>query len=299
MDIDPTFNIGPEFTGLGAIAEWKKVLQRDDITEEQRLFATWSLAGLYCTKLDHKKGGKPDFAKSKDTFKQVLQMRPGFYSEEIFNAASMYGTHPGSPSERADLLSESYLLLMGATTDQLKNSAVKINRLGYSIDKKFFSQIARLPDLPVDEKTKLLEKRCKEVRGTMENSIEDFLKYTTDIVAASTLIDRLEQVAPEEKVKNWINFVNRIAAQKSSEVYIDLKSHETLISRQSNQLESNQNSTATTQRQVASHIPTHDQELQGSKWSLWMTIGGSILIIASIILIPLALKRARLRKKSD
>jgi hypothetical protein len=203
MDQDLSYGVGQGRTQMGAVGAWEEVLKRKDISDEQRLFATWRMASLYAYNFDPERGEHHYPENSKKLFKEVLNLIPDVLSEETINAATQYASQRGAKIEMAERKAEAYRFLKTATEQMQTKSAGRINKYGYALDKRFFSGIARLPDPDVVEKTKWLNMRMHQGRDTIERSITAFLRNCNDEVAALRLLNRLEEFADAEDMEKW------------------------------------------------------------------------------------------------
>ena len=213
MDKDLSFGVGQGRTQMKAVHTWEEVLNRTDISDEQRLFAVWRVASLLAYNFDPERGERPNLEKSKKLFKESMTMIPGLLCEETVNSATQYSSHPGSPMERAERLAECYRFLKTATGKMCTESSGRINRYGYALDKKFFPGIAKLPPLTFEESTKKLERRLVDGQDTMEHSISDFFEYCTDEAAALRLLNLLEDFADPEDLAKWRNIRSRFESK--------------------------------------------------------------------------------------
>ena len=101
MNVDLSFGKGNRRTQMGAIHAWEELLKRNDISDVQRLYATWRIASLYGYNYNPERGEQtyPDISVKK--FGEVIHMIDGFYSLEKINAATHYSSFPGTHMERA------------------------------------------------------------------------------------------------------------------------------------------------------------------------------------------------------
>jgi hypothetical protein len=223
MDKDLSFGEG-ERTQLGAINAWEEILKRSDISEEQRLFTTWRIASLYAYNFDNRRGESPNFEKSVKMFKEALNMIPELICMESINSATQYASHIGTDLERVDSLVESYRFLKTSTPEMINKSAEHINKNGYALDKKFFSNIARLTDPPIEEKIKLLDFLVQKGIESLNRYISNFLKNCKDEIAAKRLLKLLEEFANTQDLENWRN----IQSQYESTLPVNKSAMETL-----------------------------------------------------------------------
>jgi len=209
MDKDLSRGVGEGRTQMGAVHAWEELIKRDDISEHQRRYALWRMASLLAYNFDPERGEAPNFDRSKKLFKKVMYLTPGLLCNETINSATQYATQPGTALEKAERLAESYRFLKTATQKMYSESSGKINRNGYALDKKFFSGIARLPAISLEETTKRLNRRMDDGQGVMKTRITGFLEYCTDEVASKRLLKLLEEFADPKDMEKWRNIKSK------------------------------------------------------------------------------------------
>jgi beta-lactamase regulating signal transducer with metallopeptidase domain len=204
MNRDPSFGESQKYAPQKlAIKAWENLLERKDLTDAMRIFATWRIASLCSYNMDGSLGEKPDSQRSEKLFKQVMNLVPGLFCCEIINSTTQYATHPGTDMERAKRLIESYRFIKSATPAMIAQSAARINKNGFVLNKKFFSNIMRLPDASIEEKTKLLNQLVDNGLKSLNNSISDILRYIRDETVGIYLLNSLNNIADQKAMQNW------------------------------------------------------------------------------------------------
>jgi hypothetical protein len=290
MDQDLSYGVGEGRTQMGAVRAWEEILKRNDISQQQRLFATWRIASLYAYNFDSERGEQPNFDKSKKLFKEALNLIPGLLSAETINAATQYASQPGTKIEKAERKAEAYRFLKTATQQMRNQSAERINKYGYALDKRFFSGIVRLPDPDVAEKTKWLNMRLGDGQETVERSITAFLQGCHDEVAALRLLSLLEEFADPEDLEKWRGIVSGLhpkwaTHEAALEALEDLKK-QTVASAKS----TDRNLGPTGSVEPLSTVPTHlPASQQGS--NLTQTILPASLIVLLIAVLAILFRK--------
>jgi hypothetical protein len=217
MNKDLSFGLGEGRTQMGAVRAWEELIKRDDISDQQRLFATWRMGCLLSGNFDPERGESPDFDRSEKLLKKAMNMIPGLLCNETINSATLYGTLPGTALEKANRLAESYRFLKTTTQKMYSESATYINKNGRAIDKKFFDGIARLPDPDIKSKKAWIEMRVDKGQKSIEGSITEFLGECNDELAAKRLLILIEDVSDEESLSTWKNIESKFKSKWATE----------------------------------------------------------------------------------
>lgn len=135
LQLDPTFTIGSSdnLRQQQAIAAWQAFLQRSDLTREQQVFAWWRIGSLAAYNFNPDQGESADVALAAQALAKVHEVAGTLISNETLNAATVYGTLPGKPAERAQRLATAYRWLFTRTEAMIDESVPLINHNGYGI----------------------------------------------------------------------------------------------------------------------------------------------------------------------
>ncbi len=194
---------GGPITQSGAISAWKRLLQRRDLSAEQRVFACWRLGSLYAYNFDAKRGEKPDMAQAAEWFQKARALQPGLVSRETINATTVWGTFPGTPAQQAERLAEAYRWLTSRDAEMFDSSAATINALGFAIDRKFYPQLGGAPEPTVEARINALNREVSEAREGLLQRITEQIEYSMDPVASATLVKLIAEIAPPGMVSEW------------------------------------------------------------------------------------------------
>src|SRR6266436_6518704 len=121
MDTDSTFTskTGIALTQDGAIAGWKRLLERDDLSNHQRAFAWRRLGALYSYNFDPARGEKAAYAESEQALRKARSLLSNLVTNESLNSATVYATLTGKPSDKARRLSEVFHWLAARTDEEV------------------------------------------------------------------------------------------------------------------------------------------------------------------------------------
>ncbi len=289
MNKDLSFGEGEGRTQKDAILAWEEILYRKDISDEQRLFATWRIGCMLCGNYDPKRREKPDFTRGEKMLKDAMYIIPNLYCKETINSATLYGSLPGTKLEKAVRLAESYKFIKTATSEKIIQSAKRVNRNGRIIDKRFFSHIARLSDPNLDEKTKRLRGIVEKGIESMDQSICSFLKYCTDDSAALLLLNQLQEYSSSKELEKWHNirreyYLSSSVNEAASATLEDIKNKSLVKDMISNQTENPINSYKAIKK-IAPQLPITEKILadqQDNSYILIFTVVTGLIFLGII-----------------
>lgn len=217
MDKDLSRGVGEGRTQMGAVRAWEELVKRKDISEQQRLYATWRMGCLFAGNFDPDRGEKPDFVKSEKLLQKAMNMVPGLLCRETLNSSTLYATHPGTELEKAERLAESYRFIETASQESRAKSVARINKNGFALDKKFFSLIARLDPATEEQKKQWLDKAMQNSQTLLEECVTGFFERCRDEVAAKRLLLLLEDFADPVKLEEWREIRSSASSEWASE----------------------------------------------------------------------------------
>jgi hypothetical protein len=211
MDADATYTGTQGFHPRDiAVAEWKELLKRTDLTKEQQGFAWWRIGSLYGCNFSRARGEGPDFKLSEEAFIKARELLPNLVCTESLNCATVYATVPGPLAERAGRLAESFNWLATRTSEDVDRSAKLVNTAGGLLDNKMIPGLAGR-DNSVEARRLLLQKQLAESRQVIVDRIVEAIRYSRDPSAqreaAPATIDKLlkliEETASPETMKHF------------------------------------------------------------------------------------------------
>ena len=206
MDADLSYSnkTGGGITQRSALAAWKRLLERKDLTIEQQIFAWWRIGSLYAYNFDRNRGETADFEQAEQAFAKVRQLDPDLISSETLNTATVYAGIPGPLEARTRRLSESFHWLATRSEKDIDRSAHRINRSGNGLDKKFFANIAHR-ESTLDERKQHLREQLAEHRESIRRQIKTIIVYRTrdDVTQLNELLKSIKDVAGPEELNQW------------------------------------------------------------------------------------------------
>jgi len=204
MEADPSYTSGSgrALTQAGAIAAWKRFLERRDLTKEHQVFAWWRIGSLYAYNLDPRRGEKSDIEQAKSALAKTREVFPGLVTVETLNSATVYGTLSGAPLVRARRLAEAFNWLAARSNDDLERSAKVVNRSGNVLDKKFFPNIANRPST-IEERKQFLHEQLAEYREFVAAKVTEAIRYSNDPAAIAELLKSIEDLADPKQMEHW------------------------------------------------------------------------------------------------
>lgn len=201
VQLDPTFTTGSG-DGLGqqrAIEAWKEILERDGLTREQQVFAWWRIGSLAAYNFDPKRGEAADLALAETAFVKVFSVADELISNETLNTATVYGTLPGKPIDRARRLAKAYRWLFTRTDAMVNESAQLVNHNGYGIDGQLMRGGMRLDS--VAKKHNFLRSSLADARGLLNKRITEEIRDSQEPSAIQTLLDGIADIADVDQTK--------------------------------------------------------------------------------------------------
>ena len=186
------------------MAALQKLLQRDDLSDELRIYAWWRIGAMYSYNSDPAKGWPYDPDKAAEAFRKALAVRPELVSFETTNAAITLATMPGKPMQRAERFAEGYRWLRTRTPEMVEKSAQQLGLPSTPegiLGAKFFPGVGKQVR-PPDERRLALAGRLEKSRTITEKWLPYFIK-NEDPVAVSAALAKVEDVAPPKKLAAW------------------------------------------------------------------------------------------------
>jgi hypothetical protein len=204
MELDPSYASG---TGNGlsrdaAVAAWRELLDRANLIQEQQIFAWWRIGSLYAYNMDRSRGEAPDYKEAELAFAKIRALAPNLVSLETLNSATISGTLPGTPEDRMRRLSANLKWIAALNPTDIDNSALRINRLGYIVDAKFFPGGANM-ESSVDERKQLLQDRVAEHKQLLVERITEYIQYNKEPTMVGKLLESVKDVADARQMDRW------------------------------------------------------------------------------------------------
>lgn len=204
MASDLSFGSGEGRTQPGAIAAWDQFLARDDISPEQRLFATWRIGSLCSTILDPVvRKEKPDQARAEKALAEARDMIPDLICREKLNAVTLHATAPGTNTDRACWLTQGYRWIRSIAQETVEASASRVSGSGFCVGQEFYGAAPESRPASIEQRRQLLERRVKDAGDTLATRIAEFVRWDTDGWAATGLLKAVADVAPPEHLAMW------------------------------------------------------------------------------------------------
>ncbi|KPK99301.1 MAG: hypothetical protein AMK75_06770, partial [Planctomycetes bacterium SM23_65] len=188
---------------LTSIAAWKRFLEREDITDEHRVFAYWRLGALYAYQFREERGERSYPSEAEEAFTRAIETVPDLVSWETIQASHFLTGMGGVPADRARRLAKAYRWFAGRTEAMIRKWAGRVNGYYYVIDRKLIPALAREDTLPYEVRLRELTRRYKDTRAKVEGRITHRLDASNDPVAARALLDGVRDVAPAELGLKW------------------------------------------------------------------------------------------------
>ena len=182
----------------------QELLQRDDLTDELRIYALWRVGALYSYNADPANGWPYNPNKAAESFYRALAVQPGLVCFETINAAVTLATMPGTPMQRAERLADGYKWLRTRTHDMIYDSSQRLDLPSVPegiLGKKFFPGTG-VPALSPEERQLALAGRLERATEIMDKWVPYFVK-NEDPIAVSHALTKLEKIAPPEKLATW------------------------------------------------------------------------------------------------
>lgn len=194
MAVDPSFartETKSSFRQATAVAAWKRFLERNDLTKEQRVFAWWRVGSLCAYNFDPSHGETADFEQAERAMERVRKIIPGLISDETLNSATVFGTLPGSPTDRARRLSEAFNWIATRTEKDIDDSVSRVNRAGYVINERHI-QGGGKTNQTLEDRKRFLRTLLVESKKTLIKRITEEIEYSDDPAAIGKLLKAVD-----------------------------------------------------------------------------------------------------------
>jgi hypothetical protein len=213
MNADPNYTTNEVASRDVAVKGWQQLLLRQGLSQEQRAFAWWRIGSLFAYNYDASRGERADNARAENAFKEARRLFDGLVCGESLNAATVYSSIPGEPSDQARRLSEAYTWIMTRTEEDVKSSAQRVNKSGSCLEAKYFPNIARA-ESTVDEREQLLRNQLAKYRESIAGKIGERVTYGSNVKAIDQLLKAVTPLASSNEVKAWRTMADKANAKQ-------------------------------------------------------------------------------------
>jgi|GEM_PF-5557523 len=188
---------------IEAVEAWLNVLERDDLTDEHRIFVWWRIGSLYLH--DYSRAYHERFRPGQGlaALSKVINVDPDLISFEVINARAMQGQFFGDVRESAVRVSETYRWLVSISDEKIRSSARRVGGNGYALHPAFFTGSA--PQRK-EGREKVLKDAIDQDRSEIERQITSMIRDTRTVervLAMSWLVNELDGHAPDDLIRQW------------------------------------------------------------------------------------------------
>lgn len=206
MDLDPTFTMveNAYLSQEKAVSAWRALLDRDDLSDGQKVFSQWRIGSLYAYNFEPQRGEKSYTDRAAEAFLKVQDQMPSLVSIETLNGATVYGSLPGTPEQRAQRLGEAFkwIATKGRDKQTIRHSARLINRSGYAIGDNLFPGTIHHSST-TEQKQKLVIQLTEDSLDTIVHRVTDEIRFGENPVVLARLIETVKPFATPGQVLKW------------------------------------------------------------------------------------------------
>ena len=184
-----------------AIRTWREFLQRDDLSSEQEAFAWWRIGSLAGTIFDTKRGERADYELATESFAKVRELSGDRINMVSLNTATMFGSLPGQPAERARRMATSYRWLFSRTASMLDESARHINQIGHVVN------VPRLPLRSFERRRDILRRALAQRQRTFAERVSQEIVHSEEAGAIREFFELVGPMVRSDHARHWSELV--------------------------------------------------------------------------------------------
>jgi hypothetical protein len=164
----------------------------------------WSrkLSPVRAYNFDVGRGESADQLQAERAFMEARNRFGNFVCVESLNAATIYGTMPGKPDDKARRLAEVFNWIAARGEEDIKKSAPIVNRSGNALDAKFFPNIAG-SEAAIDQRAQLLREQLLECRKSVANKVSEAISFSRNPKVIEQLLVSISPLANPKEMEKW------------------------------------------------------------------------------------------------
>jgi len=178
-----------------AIAAWTRLLQRNDLTDEMKVFAYWRIGSLYAYNHDPEAGERRDGPRADKALLKALEVDPHLISRETLNARTVFASGTISPKARASRYVGQYRFIRSIKDSWIDASVDRVRDYGLLIPASIYPWMNRRSRA---QKRRYLQRRVEDTIETMEKGMLRLAKSDEDNWVATYLLGQIRDVARRE-----------------------------------------------------------------------------------------------------